>query len=242
MKKRFFILSLMLVLICAISFGTITVAHAEEVSEPPVATETIETPTEELTSEELKEKLAEAIAKINELTSGDNFFKEKVLPFLIGGGVEIILGILLFLRPYLKKSSLVKKLEGYIQALQQEKDNLTTLLSSSDPKAIKKAVEALFGEKIDLLMAQYDKKYKDMLKDVVDMKTSVETFCAQFNSFIEAARLAWASKPEVAALLAESPTKTMVDATMRENLNLRAYIREVKGEEADKIIKSLEVV
>lgn len=240
MKKRFFILSLILVCLFAVSFGTITVAHAEEVSEPPVATETIET--EDLTSEELKEKLAEAIAKINELSSGDNFFKEKVLPFLIGGGVEIILGFLLFLRPYLKKSSLVKKLETYIQALQAEKDNLTTLLSSSDPKAIKKAVEALFGEKIDLLMAQYDKKYKDMLKDVVDMKTSVETFCAQFNSFIEAARLAWASKPEVAALLAESPTKTMVDATMRENLNLRAYIREVKGEEADKIIKSLEVV
>ena len=110
MKKRFFVLSLILVLICAISVGTITVAHAEEVSEPPVATETIEIPTEELTSEELKEKLAEAIAKINELTSGDNFFKEKVLPFLIGGGIEIILGILLFLRPYLKKSSLVKKL------------------------------------------------------------------------------------------------------------------------------------
>lgn len=240
MKKRFFILSLILVCLFAVSFGTITVAHAEEVSEPPVATETIET--EDLTSEELKEKLAEAIAKINELSSGDNFFKEKVLPFLIGGGVEIILGFLLFLRPYLKKSSLVKKLETYIQALQAEKDNLTTLLSSSDPKAIKKAVEALFGEKIDLLMAQYDKKYKDMLKDVVDMKTSVETFCAQFNSFIEAARLAWASKPEVAALLAESPTKTMVDATMQENLNLRAYIREVKGEEADKIIKSLEVV
>ena len=240
MKKRFFILSLILVCLFAVSFGTITVAHAEEVSEPPVATETIET--EDLTSEELKEKLAEAIAKINELSSGDNFFKEKVLPFLIGGGVEIILGFLLFLRPYLKKSSLVKKLETYIQALQAEKDNLTTLLSSSDPKAIKKAVEALFGEKIDLLMAQYDKKYKDMLKDVVDMKTSVETFCAQFNSFIEAARLAWASKPEVAALLAESPTKTLVDATMQENLNLRAYIREVKGEEADKIIKSLEVV
>ena len=238
--KKFFILSLVLICLCAISFGTISVAHAEEVSEPPIATETIET--EELTSEELKEKLAEAIAKINELSSGDNFFKEKVLPFLIGGGVEIILGFLLFLRPYLKKSTLVKKLETYIQALQAEKDNLTTLLSSSDPKAIKKAVEALFGEKIDLLMAQYDKKYKDMLKDVVDMKTSVETFCAQFNSFIEAARLAWASKPEVAALLAESPTKTLVDATMQENLNLRAYIREVKGEEADKIIKSLEVV
>lgn len=238
--KKFFILSLVLICLCAISFGTISVAHAEEVSEPPIATETIET--EELTIEELKEKLAEAIAKINELSSGDNFFKEKVLPFLIGGGVEIILGFLLFLRPYLKKSSLVKKLETYIQALQAEKDNLTTLLSSSDPKAIKKAVEALFGEKIDLLMVQYDKKYKDMLKDVVDMKTSVETFCAQFNSFIEAARLAWASKPEVAALLAESPTKTLVDATMQENLNLRAYIREVKGEEADKIIKSLEVV
>ena len=240
MKKRFFILSLVLICLCAISFGTISVAHAEEVSEPPISTETIET--EELTSEELKEKLAEAIAKINELSSGDNFFKEKVLPFLIGGGIETILGFLLFLRPYLKKSSLVKKLETYIQALQAEKDNLTTLLSSSDPKAIKKAVEALFGEKIDLLMAQYDKKYKDMLKDVVDMKTSVETFCAQFNSFIEAARLAWASKPEVAALLAENPTKTLVDATMQENLNLRAYIREVKGEEADKIIKSLEVV
>ena len=218
---------------------SLTSAFAEELP-PEVATETIET--EELTSEELKEKLAEAIAKINELTSGDNFFKEKVLPFLIGGGIEIILGILLFLRPYLKKSSLVKKLEGYIQALQQEKDNLNTLLTSSDPQAIKKAVEALFGEKIDLLMAQYDKKYKDMLEDVVDMKTSVETLYAQFKSFVEAARLAWASKPEVAALLAENPTKSTLDATMQENLNLRAYIREVKGEEADKIIKSLEVV
>ena len=240
--KKFFVLSLMLVLICAISFGTITVTHAEEVSEPPVATETIETPTEELTSEELKEKLAEAIAKINELTSGDNFFKEKVLPFLIGGGIEIILGILLFLRPYLKKSSLVKKLEGYIQALQQEKDNLNTLLTSSDPQAIKKAVEALFGEKIDYLMIQYDKKYKYMLKDVVDMKTSVETLYAQFKLFVEAARLAWASKPEVAALLAESPTKSTLDATMQENLRLKAYIRENKGEEADEIIKKLEEV
>ena len=99
MKKRFFVLSLMLVLICAISFGTITVAHAEEVSEPPVATETIETPTEELTSEELKEKLAEAIAKINELTSEEieSSFKgvpsfelkldEKILDILVNNNI-----------------------------------------------------------------------------------------------------------------------------------------------------------
>lgn len=242
MKKRFFILSLMLVLLCSLSVSTIAVAHAEEVQEPPVISETIETPEEELTVEELKEQLAQAIAKINELSSGDNFFKEKVLPFLIGGGIEIILGFLIFLRPYLKKSSLVKKLTGYIEALQQEKDNLNVLLTSSDPKAIKNAVEALFGEKINFLMNEYDNKYKGMLKDVVDMKASVELLYAQFKSFIEAARLAWASKPEVAALLAESPTKSTLEATLQENMQLKNYIREKNGEEADKVIKSLEVV
>lgn len=240
--KRFFILSLMLFLMCSISFSTFNIVCAEEAIETSIVSEVTEDSSGELTTEELKDKLAQAIAKINELTSGDNFFREKVLPFLIGGGIEMILGVLLFIRPYLKKNSLVKKLEGYIQALQSEKENLTTMLNSSDPQEIKKAVEGLFGEKINSLMSAYDGQYKGMLKDVVDMKTSVETIFSQFTSFIEAARLAWASKPEVATLLAESPTKATLSSAIEENIKLKDYIRQTKGEEADKIIKNLEVV
>lgn len=235
MKKLLFI-TVILAMLCAVCFGTVSTAYAEELpTEPTETVITTENPNDDETGE-LKEKLAQALAKINELTDGEDWFKNKVLPFIINGAIDLILVALFILRPYIKNKSLIKQLTGYVEALQAERDNLTKLLNSSDPNEIKNAVESLFSGKIDTLLNEFENKYGKYLKDVVSMKATVELNYTQFKNFIAAARIAWASKPEAALLLAESPTKTTLEETIAENERLKAYIRELKGEEADNII------
>ena len=223
-------------MLCAVCFGTVSTAYAEELpTEPTETVITTENPNDNETGE-LKEKLAQALAKINELTDGEDWVKNKVLPFIINGAIDLILVALFILRPYIKNKSLIKQLTGYVEALQAERDNLTKLLNSSDPNEIKNAVENLFSGKIDTLLNEFENKYGKYLKDVVSMKATVELNYTQFKNFIDAARIAWASKPEAALLLAESPTKTTLEETIAENERLKAYIRELKGEEANNII------
>ena len=226
MKKLLIILCTLT--LCIIPFSTIVVS-AEEPTETEVVTVT---ETEEAT---LKEQIANALAKLNELKSED-FFKDKVLPFLINGAIDIALVAFLILRPYLKNKSLIKQLTGYVEALESERDNLNKLLNSSNPEEIKNAVEKLFGGKFDEIITQFESKYAKYLQEVVSMKTTNELTYAQLVKITKAMQIAYASKPEAATLLAESPTKNVLDELMAENDALKETIRELKGQEADKLI------
>lgn len=236
--KKFIFVTLILAILCAFSVATVS-AYAEETETPiAVTTETETTETDEINT--LKEQLSKAIVKINELTGGDNYFVNKVLPFLLTGGIELIAVGLIFLRPYLKKSSLAKQLKAYAEQLSTQKDELTALLNDTDISKIKDSVTSVFNGELDKMFNEIEAKFGNYLKTFTSEKTTIETLYAQVKALSEAARQAWASKPEVVALLAQSPEKSTLELQVEENENLKNYIREQKGEEAEKIIKELE--
>ena len=243
MKKRILFLLLALTLLCALCVGTSVTVFAEEVAETEITTEIEETLNDkELTAEEVEAKLAELIAKVNSLTGEDNFFKNKILPWLIAGITDLAMVGFLIIRPYIKSKNRAKQLEGYVQALQNDKENLTTLLSSTDAPAIQKAIADMFGNYIENTMKLLKSEFGSYMNTFVSMKTTIETTYAQMKALCDAARQAWAAKPEVVALLAESPEKSTLEAQAKENEKLKNYIREIKGEEAEKIISDLGVV
>lgn len=240
MKKKILFLTLVLMFLFTLCIGTTTMVFAEEIT---VSTETEETLNDEkLTSEEVESKLAELLLKVNALTGEDNFFKNKILPWLVTGITDLAMVGFLIVRPFIKNKSRAKQLEGYIQALQNDKENLTTLLSSTDAPAIQKAVAETFGNYIDSTMKLLQNEFGSYMNTFASMKTTIETTYAQMKALCEAARQAWASKPEVVSLLAESPEKTTLEAQAKENEKLKNYIREIKGEEAEKIISDLGVI
>ncbi|MBQ3047051.1 MAG: hypothetical protein II988_06605 [Clostridia bacterium] len=241
MKKRILFLVLALTLLCALCVGTTVTAFAEEV--PATETEiTEDINVEELTPEEVKQMLADLLAKVNSLTGEDNFFKNKILPWLIATITDLgVVGAIL-IGPFIKNKSKAAKMEAYAQTLQQEKNNLLTLLSSTDSVALKKAITELFGDYIEKAMTEFKKEFSSNLKVFASIKATIETEYAQIKALIEAARQAWASKPEVVALLAEAPEKSTLEEQAAQIERMKSYIREVKGEEAEKIISDLGVV
>lgn len=241
MKKRILFLMLALTFSLALCIGTATTAFAEEISAPETEI-TEEINVEELTPEEVEQKLAELLSKVNSLTGEDNFFKNKILPWLITGITDLAMVGFLIIRPYIKNKNRAKQLEGYVQALQNDKENLTTLLSSTDAPAIQKAIADMFGNYIENTMQLLKSEFGSYMNTFASMKTTIETTYAQMKALCDAARQAWAAKPEVVALLAESPEKSTLEAQAKENERLKNYIREIKGEEAEKIISDLGVV
>lgn len=243
-----------LTLICAVCLGFSTTALAETVAEPETSTETIVDENNNSTSaseensdmdtivEDLTEKLTIALNKIAELTGADNFFNTKILPGLIGAAVTLIVGAIVFVLPFVKNKKIRAQLEGFVSALQTKCTELQNQLNSVDPANLRKMWVEEFENDLKLMMKEFKSEYGSYFKTFVTLKTTIETTYSQMVNLIDAARQAWASKPEVAALLAESPEKSTLEKQVAENEALKNYIRSVKGEEAESIIKGLEAV
>ena len=187
MKKRILFLVLALTLLCALCVGTSVTVFAEEVPAPETEI-TEEINVEELTPEEVEQKLAELLAKVNSLTGEDNFFNNKILPWLIAAITDLFVIGSIVIGPYIKNKSKAAKMEAYAQTLQQERNNLLTLLSSTDSVALKKAITDLFGEYIEKAMEQFKKEFSSNLKIFASIKATIETEYAQMKALIEAAR------------------------------------------------------
>lgn len=231
MKKTIFIL-LFVAIICSLTL-TFVNAIAEETS-----VETVETDVE---LEEVKEDLSVAVAKLNELTGEENFFKNKVLPFIISGSAELILIGLLLIKPFLKNKSLANKLTVAAAQLKAENENLSTILNSTDPDKIKEAFSNLLGDNLTEIKDKIKEEFSGYYKAIAELKTIGETEYSLLKNFVEAARQAWSSKPEVVSLLAKSPVKSTLEELIKYNEKLKNYIREIKGEEAEDTLKNLSV-
>ncbi len=252
-KSKILVVFAVLALLCTLCMGSSSVAFAQtidnesevislyEATEPETPSETDDAIADDMTSEDMKKLIADLLAKVNSLSGEGDFFKDKVLPFIITGFTDLVVVGVLLIVPFIKNKSRAKKLEGFAQALQNDKQNLTTLLSSTDAPAIQKALTETFGTYIDKMMENFKNEFGSYMTTFASMKTTIETEYAQIKNLIEAARQAWASKPEVVALLAESPEKSTLEQQIAENEKLKQYIREIKGEEAEKIINNLGV-
>jgi len=233
-------LLLIIVLLFALMLP-VTAAFAEENTEieEVVSTDVEETTLDTEEEKGLKDALSVALAKVNELTSGDNYFKDKILPLIISNASTLLLVFSLFLRKYLKKKSKADTMEAIAASLQEENSNLNTLLTSSDPQKIQEALSRLFDGKVEELLQRVQKEFNSHLELYASLKTTIETEYAQLKNLIEAARQAWSSKPEVVALLANAPEKSTLDMQAQIIEGLKQVIYSLKGEEAGEIIKNL---
>ena len=251
MKKHFSIrtLTILLVVAAAIAF---CIALISWVTEPPYyavfaaddaaagdasgedsSGDTSETTPSE-TPSETELKLEEIIAKLNAQTAS-NYFKQNILPLLTGTGSALVAGLLALL-PYIKNKNRRKQLEAYAATLQKANADLDTLLKSTDPEAIKKAVDGLFGERATEIVNEMIKQIPIDNKRVNELATEIGTVNAKLDCLIKGAQNAWAKSSAATAALTEVPEKSLLVEKETENAKLKQYIRAQAGEEADKLI------
>lgn len=251
MKKHFSIrtLTILLVIAAAIAF---CIALISWVTEPPYyavfaaddatagdasgedsSGDTSEsTPSE--TPSETELKLEKILAKLNAQTAS-NYFKQNILPLLTGTGSALVAGLLALL-PYIKNKNRRKQLEAYAATLQKANADLDTLLKSTDPEAIKKAIDGLFGERATEIVNEMIKQIPIDNKRINELATEIGTVNAKLDCLIKGAQNAWAKSSAATAALTEVPEKSLLVEKETENAKLKQYIRAQAGEEADKLI------
>lgn len=202
MKKHFSIrtLTILLVVAAAIAF---CIALISWVTEPPYyavfaaddaaagdasgedsSGDTSEsTPSETPSETETELKLEKILAKLNAQTASD-YFKQTILPLLTGTGSALVAGLLALL-PYIKNKNRRKQLEAYAATLQKANEDLDTLLKSTDPEAIKKAVDGLFGERATEIVNEMIKQIPIDNKRVNELATEIGTVNAKLDCLIK---------------------------------------------------------
>lgn len=253
MKKLFTLKTLTILLIVASIVATVCVVvgwvkhppyyevHAEDdvtPGEPSGGTDSGDagdtTPSETPSDAETDVKLEEILAKLNAQTASD-YFKQNILPLLTGTGSALVAGLLALL-PYIKNKNRRKQLEAYAATLQKANADLDTLLKSTDPEAIKKAVDGLFGERATEIVNEMIRQIPIDNKRVNELATEIGTVNAKLDCLIKGAQNAWAKSSAATAALTEVPEKSLLVEKEAENAKLKAYIRTQAGEEADKLI------
>lgn len=235
--KKLVCLILIMCLLSTLFVGAVSV-YAEEPDEI-IAEEVIsDVETEDNDESTLKEKLALAIAKLNEYTGEDSYFKNRILPFIISNISSLLVVLAFVLRPFLKKKSKADALEAMAATQQGQLENLNTLLSSTDPSKITETLNKLNLEFLNDLESKLNETLKPYMDALSKIEATNETEYAQIKSIRDAARQAWAGRPEVVKILADAPEKSTLEVLSAKNLALANVIRELKGDEAEEIIKN----
>ena len=121
-----------------------------------------------------------------------------------------------------------------------ERDGLKNQLGLLNSDALKEIVLGVVVNVFKENLAPELEKFKLDSSVVADVKTELDTIAAKLDSFIKGATNAWASVPEAVNALTEAPEKIVLQQLENRKLSLENYIREIKGEEAEKIIAELE--
>lgn len=237
MKRLNKILCLIVILLFAcVCFGATTIALAEEPIEE-VAIEEVQEPTEEQeepTENKIAEKVAELVVKVNGLAESD-FFTQKVLPFIISVGGALLAGLVVLL-PYLRKRTQFKVIQTAYSKLAEETENLKKLLSSTDVGEIKEIIKSLFESELQEL-ANALKKDGAFYNETIAIQ---KTIMAKLDNLTNGALNAWQSSKEAVKCLTNNAEMSTLASYEKVNSALKGYIKEIKGEEAEEIIKQLE--
>lgn len=189
------------------------------------------------TPSETEVKLEEILAKLNAQSASD-YFKQNILPLITGTGSALAAGLLALL-PYIKNKNRRKQLEAYAATLQKANSDLDTLLKSTDPEAIKKAVDGLFGERATEIVNEMIKQIPIDNKRINELATEIGTVNAKLDCLIKGAQNAWSKSSAATAALTSVPEKSLLVEKEAENTNLKAYIRAHEGAQADKLISDI---
>lgn len=193
------------------------------------------TPTDgENTPDADTEPTEDITAKIRAILSEGDYFTKNILPLVISAGSALLMGIGALL-PYLKKNAKYKQLLGLYKGLQAKTDDLTKAIQEGDPDKLKEALTAALGTEFTKVL----ESLKIDKKTYAEIKAQIDTISAQLTALINGATNAWRGSESAVACLAASPTQTVVEQQAAEIKALEDYIRETKGDEADKIISDV---
>lgn len=261
MKKTLKIISIILLSLC-FTFMVTTIflsatmpnfALAEEITEelpsedipeelPPTETPE-ETPSEIPTENEetLNSLVTELLAILKEqgIESAGQYFEQKILPWLISSIVSLVLGVIMLL-PTIKDKIKYKALKEKYNVTCDERDGYKNQVGALSKDTIKTIILEVLGETFNSEIVPQLQKFKIDESVVADVKTELDTMNAKIDAFIKGATNAWSTVPEAVSALTEAPEKIVLQQLENRKLALENYIREIKGEEAEKIIAELE--
>lgn len=173
-------------------------------------------------------------SRIKAILNESDYFTKNILPLVISAGSALLMGIGALL-PYLKKNAKYKQLLGLYKGLQAKTDELTKAIQEGNPEKLKEVLSAALGTEF----AKIIESLKIDKKTYAEVKAQIDTISAQLNALINGATNAWRGSESAVACLAASPTQTVVEQQEAEIKALEDYIRETKGDEADKIISDV---
>lgn len=173
-------------------------------------------------------------SRIKAILNESDYFTKNILPLVISAGSALLMGIGALL-PYLKKNAKYKQLLGLYKGLQAKTDELTKAIQDGNPEKLKEVLSAALGTEF----AKVIESLKIDKKTYAEIKAQIDTISAQLNALINGATNAWRGSESAVACLAASPTQTVVEQQEAEIKALEDYIRETKGDEADKIISDV---
>lgn len=226
--NKILIIVAVLTIICCFFVSTMTItAFAEEPNETTEQTQEVE---EDKT---LTDKVAELVVKVNGLADND-FFAQKVLPFIISVGGALLTGLAVLI-PYLKKRTQFKVIQTAYSKLVEETEDLKKLLSSTDVGEIKDVIKSLFDNELKELTNSI-KKDGSFYNEAIAIE---KTIMAKLDNLTNGALNAWQSSKEAVKCLTNNAEMTALASYEKINGALKDYIKEIKGEEADEIIKQL---
>nr|DAN95854.1 MAG TPA: SMODS and SLOG-associating 2TM effector domain family 4 [Caudoviricetes sp.] len=247
MKKLRKIILLVLCMAIIFCFGGagISVYAADDTVTPP-AGEVVDTPDDNTPADDKTptdgenvpdadtEPTEDITAKIKAILSESDYFTKNILPLVISAGSALLMGIGALL-PYLKKNAKYKQLLGLYKGLQAKTDELTKAIQEGDPDKLKEALTAALGTEFTKVL----ESLKIDKKTYAEIKAQIDTISAQLSALINGATNAWRGSETAVACLTATPTQSAVEKQAAEIKALEDYIRETKGDEADKVITDI---
>ncbi len=161
-------------------------------------------------------------------------FEEKILPFLISAGSAFVMFIGAIV-PAIKSSGKFKRLQGIYSATKAENAKYAELLQGTDLDKFKDTIENILTGDLKKKIAELG-NFQPQFDEIY---AKLELLFAQMQSMKEGALNAWAQSPAAVAALTASPTESAVLKLVQQNKALEGYIKDQKGEEAEKIIAEL---
>lgn len=247
MKKLSKIILLVLCMAIIFCFGGAGIsAYAADDTVTPPAGEVVDTPEDNTPADDKTstdgenvpdadtEPTEDITAKIKAILSESDYFTKNILPLVISAGSALLMGIGALL-PYLKKNAKYKQLLGLYKGLQAKTDELTKAIKEGDPDKLKEALTAALGTEFTKVL----ESLKIDKKTYAEIKAQIDTISAQLTALINGATNAWRGSETAVACLTATPTQSAVEKQAAEIKALEDYIRETKGDEADKVITEI---
>ena len=245
MKKSIKIISIILLAIC-VAFMCVTMSALFNMPKYTLAEElALESPEivedDQVDKATLNELVNELMAVLKEqgIESAGEYFEQKILPWLISSIVALVLGVLTLL-PSIKDKIKYKALKEKYNVTCDERDNYKNQIGALSAGTLKEIVLDVLGEVLKTEVLPELQKFKIDNNVVADVKTELDTMGAKIDAFIKGATNAWSTVPEAVSALSQAPEKVVLQQLENRKLALENYIREIKGEEAEKIIADLE--